>query len=105
MKHHQVTVVWEEEVPLVVKPLTTIKLKEEKIVAKVAPPEPTISLQVGVFHKQSEALRAQRRITSKLKLTVEIVKQYDYYHVIVTGFFTREETYQYYPELAGLGYP
>ncbi len=98
-------VVWQEEVPLVVKPLTKIKLKEENIVSKVAPPEPTISLQVGVFHKQSEALRAQRRITTKLKLPVEIVKQYDYYHVIITGFFTREETYKYYPELAGLGYP
>jgi cell division protein FtsN len=98
-------VVWQEEVPFVVKPQTTLKLKEEKMVVKVAPPEPTISLQVGVFHKQSEALRAQRRITTKLKLTVEIVKQYDYYHVIITGFFTREETYKYYPELAGLGYP
>ncbi len=98
-------VVWQEDVPLVMKPLTTIKLKEEKIYVKVAPPEPTISLQVGVFHNQREALRAQRRITTKLKLTVEIVKQYDYYHVIITGFFTREETYKYYPELAGLGYP
>jgi hypothetical protein len=25
--------------------------------------------------------------------------------VIITGFFTREETYKYYPELTGLGYP
>ena len=98
-------VVWQEEVPLVVRPETTLRLKEEKIVTRVAPPQPTISLQVGVFYKQSEALRAQRRITAKLKLPVEIVKQYDYYHVIITGFFTREETYKYYPELAGLGYP
>ena len=71
----------------------------------MASPEPTISLQVGVFYKQSDALRAQRRIKAKLKLPVEIVKQYDYYHVIITGFYTREETYKYYPELAGLGYP
>jgi hypothetical protein len=42
---------------------------------------------------------------SKLKLPVEIVKRYEYYHVIVKGFFTREETYKYYPELAGLGFP
>ncbi len=42
---------------------------------------------------------------SKLNLPVEIVKQYDYYHVIVTGFYTREETYPYYPELAEIGYP
>jgi hypothetical protein len=42
---------------------------------------------------------------SKLNLPVEIVKQFDYYHVIVTGFYSREETYEYYPELAGLGFP
>ena len=42
---------------------------------------------------------------SKLNLPVEIVKQFDYYHVIVTGFLSREETFQYYPELAGIGYP
>jgi len=96
---------WNREIPALFKPEKTLRLAEEKIVAPLARPEPTISLQVAVFHKQSEALRAQRRITAKLKLTVEIVKQYDYYHVIVTGFYTREETYKYYPELAGLGYP
>ena len=58
-----------------------------------------------MFYKQSDALRAQKRITAKLKLPVEIVKEYEYYHVIVKGFYTREETYKYYPELAGLGYP
>ena len=42
---------------------------------------------------------------SKLNLPVEIVKQFDYYHVIVTGFYSREETFEYYPELAGLGFP
>ncbi len=42
---------------------------------------------------------------TKLNLPVEIVKQFDYYHVIVTGFYSREETFQYYPELAGIGYP
>jgi hypothetical protein len=96
---------WNREIPAFFKPETTLRLAEEKIVAPVAHREPTISLQVAVFHKQSDALRAQRRITAKLKLTVEIVKQYEYYHVIVTGFYTREETYKYYPELAGLGYP
>jgi len=35
---------------------------------------------------------------------VEIIPEYDYYRVIVTGFYTREETYRFYPELAGLGY-
>ncbi len=67
--------------------------------------EPTVALQVAVFIKESQALRAQKRIMSKLNLPVVIVKQYDYYHVIVTGFYSREETFQYYPELAGIGYP
>lgn len=73
---------------------------EEKLIIQA----PKISLQAGVFYKHSLALRAQRRITSKLKLKVEIIKQWDYYHVIIPGFYTRQETYKYYPELAGLGY-
>jgi hypothetical protein len=93
------------DVPYVTKPDTISGFKESKIVAPVVPKEPTISLQVGVFYKKSEALRAQRRIISKLNLPVEIVQQWDAYRVIITGFFTREETYKYYPELAGLGYP
>jgi hypothetical protein len=96
---------WKKQVPAIIKPYITRELVAEKIVAPAAVSEPTISLQVAVFHKHSEALRAQRRITSKLKLPVEIIQQYEYYHVIVTGFYTREETYKYYPELAGLGYP
>jgi hypothetical protein len=71
----------------------------------VLPPQPAFSLQVGVFYKKSEAIRAQRKIISKLKLPVEIVQQWEYYKVIIPGFFTKEETYKYYPELAGLGYP
>lgn len=73
--------------------------------AKEAIPEPTIALQVAIYNKESQALRAKRRIESKLNLPVEIVLQWGYYHVVVTGFFTREETYKYYPELAGIGYP
>ena len=81
--------------------MTDVPVIEEKSVA----PEPNVSLQVGVFYKRSQALRAQRKITSKLNLPVKIVQQWDAYRVIVTGFYTREETYKYYPELAGLGYP
>ncbi len=93
-----------------VQPDTTHKVVEKKIEAPVieekpVAPEPTVALQVGIFYKKSQALRAQKRITTKLNLPVDIVLQWDYYHVIVTGFFTREETYKYYPELAGLGYP
>jgi hypothetical protein len=96
---------WKKQVTVCLKPETKHALVKEKIVAQASAAEPTISLQVGVFHKYSLALRAQKRITSKLKLPVEIIKQYEYYHVLVTGFYKREETYKYYPELAGLGYP
>jgi hypothetical protein len=67
--------------------------------------EPSIALQVAIYVKESKALIAQKKIMSKLNLPVDIVKQFDYYHVIVTGFYTREETFEYYPELAGLGFP
>jgi cell division protein FtsN len=93
------------EIPTIVKADSTQVLNETKIAPIEIKPEPTISLQVAVFHKESEALRAQKKIMSKLKLPVKIIKQYEYYHVIVTGFYTREETYKYYPELAGLGFP
>ncbi|HSL86260.1 MAG TPA: hypothetical protein VK861_04950, partial [Bacteroidales bacterium] len=49
--------------------------------------------------------RAQRRIIEKLDLPVEIVERWDNFYVIVTGFYTREQTFSYYPELAALGYP
>jgi cell division protein FtsN len=74
-------------------------------IATVARPEPAFAIQVAVFYKKAEALRAQRKITSKLNLQVEIIEQWEFYRVIIPGFYTREETYKYYPELAGLGYP
>jgi len=75
------------------------------IIEKPSTTTPSVALQVAIFRKESQALRAQKKIMSKLNLPVEIIKQWDYYHVLVTGFYSREETYQYYPELAGLGYP
>jgi cell division protein FtsN len=86
----------EDQAPVIQQPVVSLKPVK---------PEPLISIQVGIFNKKSEALRAQRRIKSKLILPVEIVEQWDYYYVIVPGFYTREETYKYYPELARLGYP
>ena len=94
-----------KEVPIEVPPDTSRKPVEEKAGKAAIPPEPTISLQVALFQRRSQALRAQKRIMSKLDLPVEIVQQWDFYKVIVTGFYTREETYKYYPELAGIGYP
>jgi hypothetical protein len=97
-----------QKVPVM--PDNSIRVAEEKPMALIVEEkpdilEPSIALQVAIFIKESQALRAQKRIMSKLNLPVEIVRQYDYYHVIVTGFYTREETFQYYPELAGIGYP
>ena len=81
--------------------------EEKPVIAEEKPvmAEPTVNLQVGVFHRRSKALRAQRRITSKLNLPVEIVREWEYYIVFVTGFKTREEIFKYYPKLAALGYP
>lgn len=102
------------EEPAVIPPVAiapdTSRIPVEKaevpvIEEKPPAPEPTVALQVAIFYRKSQALRAQKRITSKLGLPVEIVEQWGYYHVIVTGFFTREETYRFYPELAALGYP
>lgn len=93
-----------KEVTVTGQPETTRRLVENKLVAPVIPSEPTISLQVAIFRKKIQALYAKMRITKKLKLPVEIVKEYDYYKVIVTGFYTREETFRFYPELAGMGY-
>jgi hypothetical protein len=93
-----------------VRPDVTLRVTEEQprvliYEEKPAVKEPSIALQVAIFVKESQALRAQKRIMSKLNLPVEIVKQFEYYHVIVTGFYSREETFPYYPELAGIGYP
>jgi hypothetical protein len=94
-----------KEFPVLAKPVTDTGMISKEPVIVLAHPEPTISLQAGVFRKKAEALKAQRRITKKLNLPVEVVLEYDYYKVIVTGFYTREETYRYYPELTQLGYP
>ena len=87
------------------KPEDKTILIPSKIIRPVTHPALTISIQVGVFDRRSEALKAQRKITSKLKLKVEIVEKWNRYIVLIRGFHTREETYKYYPELAGIGYP
>jgi cell division protein FtsN len=90
---------------------TSVKAAGDKInlhlteEAKPVLAEPTINLQVGIFHSKAEALRAQRKINSKLNLPVEIVREWEYYIVFITGFKTREEIFKYYPKLAALGYP
>jgi hypothetical protein len=66
--------------------------------------EPKVSLLVGNYSRRTKAQKAKRKIESKLNLSVKIIEQWDMYRVVVIGFFTVEETYRYYPELAGIGY-
>lgn len=68
------------------------------------PPVPRFVLHAASFRKLADAERAKQRIIKRLKLPVEIMEEWESYRVVITGFFTREETYPYYPELAGLGY-
>lgn len=96
---------------------TTLKEVEKKIelpVTEVEDPveaenpvmeEPTINLLVVVFQKRSKALRAKKRISTKLNLPVEIVSEWDYYKVIITGIKKIEDVSKYYPMLSELGYP
>jgi uncharacterized protein YutD len=64
-----------------------------------------IVLQIDVFHNKSEALNAQKAITTKLNLHVEIVQVWKYYKVFVTGIHSREEANNYFLAIAKLGYP
>ena len=95
----------------ILKPDTTLKVAEKEVNLSVVQEErqvfsdPTFNLKVGVFYKKSKALRAQRRIKAKLKLTPEIVNEWEYYIVLIKGFKTREEIFKYYPKLAAMGYP
>lgn len=93
------------EIPDLIEPASSLKLLSGKSIRPEYHPSLTVSIRVGVFLRKSEALKAQRKITSKLNLQVEIIQQMDRYIVLIRGFHTREETYKYYPELAGLGYP
>jgi hypothetical protein len=67
--------------------------------------QPNIALQVDVFHNKTKALNAQKRITTKLNLPVEIVQEWEYFKVFIIGFHTTEEAKKYYSPLAKLGYP
>lgn len=65
----------------------------------------SIALQVEVFHDKSKALEARKKIISELNLPVEIVQEWEYYKLFVTGFRTTEEAEKYYSPLAKLGFP
>lgn len=65
----------------------------------------TIVLQIDVFHNKSDAMNAKKNITAKLNLHVEVVHEWEYYKVFVTGFHTIEEANKYFIAIAQLGYP
>jgi len=97
----------EKAVPLIKNELPEIVPDLPVVVDEVAPPPPPVPrfvLHAGSYYRKAEAERAKLKIERKLKLPVEIVEEWDIYRVMITGFFTREETYPYYPELAGLGF-
>lgn len=95
----------------VVQPDTTKRPVIEDIDLPVAGEElsavsqPVIVLQVDVFRNKTKALNAQKKITTKLNLPVEIVQEWEYFKVFITGFRTTEEAKKYYSPLAKLGYP
>ncbi len=96
----EVPVIPEEQEEIVVeKPVVP-----EIIIEETPPPEPIFILHAGSYYKLAQAEKAKRKIESKLKRPVEIIQEWDSYKVIIPGFYTREETYSYYPELAGLGF-
>jgi len=89
-----------QDVPEIIVPEQPAVVEE----AVPPPPVPRFILHAASYLKRPQAERAKLRIERKLKLPVEIIEDWDRYRVVVTGFFTREETYPYYPELAGLGF-
>lgn len=64
----------------------------------------TYAIEIGAFRKKNRALDAQRKIVTKLKLHVEIIEQWNRYHVIITGFDDKTDINKYIPEIARLGY-
>ncbi|HOK27242.1 MAG TPA: SPOR domain-containing protein [Bacteroidales bacterium] len=85
-----------------VKPGAKEAIEKEEVVPP--PPKPAFSLHVGEFRKRSQAIRAQKKINKKYGLPVEILMRWDTYHLLITGFYKREDTFWLYPELAGMGY-
>jgi hypothetical protein len=79
-------------------------VEPEIAIEETPPPEPIFILHAGSYYKLSQAEKAKRKIENRLKRPVEIVPEWDSFKVIIPGFYTREETYPYYPELAGLGF-
>ncbi len=72
--------------------------------APTPPPAPRFVLHAGSYYRLREAERAKQRIERRISMPVQILEEWGTWRVVITGFYTREETYPYYPELAGLGF-
>jgi cell division septation protein DedD len=97
-----------DTLPVVTDTLPVIPVVTERdsvvVDADTIPDPPRVAIQAGIFIRRNEAQRAQRRISEHLNREVLVIERWDRYYVIIPGFYTREETYSFYPELAGLGY-
>ncbi len=80
------------------------KLQIDEEALPAPPPQPRFVLHAGSYYRRADAERAAQRIRRSLRLTAEIVEEWESYKVIIPGFYTREETYSLYPELAGMGF-
>jgi hypothetical protein len=47
----------------------------------------------------------RKRISLKLEQPAEVLDRYDQFWIIIPGFYKPQETFRFYPELAGMGYP
>jgi cell division protein FtsN len=90
---------------VVAEPEVVVAVPEPEVIeeAPVVLP-PRFLLHAASYYTRSKAEKAKNKIERKLKLPVEILVEWDTYRVVITGFYNREETYPYYPELAGMGF-
>ncbi len=102
----------EDQIPLAAGQADSVPAAAEEVLplpadamadSSAAPAE--IVLQVDVFHSKSEALDAQKKITSNLNLPVEIVQEWEYFKVFVTGFQSADDAGKYFSAIAKLGFP
>lgn len=87
--------------PVYIEPADSVRA--DQVIEPVAEEIPPFVMRVGEYIKKKQAVKAQRQIRKKLGLESELTERWGYYYIIIGGFHTREETYRFYPELAGLG--
>lgn len=86
--------------------IPVIHVKPDSLIIEETPGEAddTYALEIGAYRKENRAVKAQEKVMSKLKLHVEIVEQWNDFHVIITGFNNKTEINKYIPEIASMGF-